>query len=90
MGPETLALLIPILALSIPIVAIISNMITKKYKYGAGPEQLEQNKHQQAVIAKLEERVAELEKTVSLVHDSVDQIEQDQRFISKLLEDKQS
>lgn len=81
MGVESLALFIPILALSIPIVAIIANAFTKKYKYSGNPAQLEH-------IARLEERVKELENVVANMTGDVARLEDKQNFISKLLDDK--
>ena len=81
MGIESLALFIPILALSIPIVAIIANAITKKYKYSGNPKQLEH-------IVRLEERVKELENVVANMTGDVARLEDKQNLISKLLDDK--
>lgn len=77
----TLALLIPIIALSIPIVAIIANAVTKKYKFSGNPDQLQH-------IARLEERVKELEDAVANMSGDVTRLEDKQNFISKLLDDK--
>jgi len=79
MGPETLALFIPILALSIPIVAIVARAVTKKHE--ANPEL-------GGKIVALEERVRELEHSLSRVNGDVERLEDKQNFISRLLEDK--
>ena len=79
MGVETLALLIPILALSIPIVAIIAKAATKKHE--ANPAQTQK-------IAALEERVRELDQALSQVNGDMERLEDKQNFISRLLEDK--
>ena len=79
MGPETLALLIPIMALSIPIIAIITRARTARYK--ADPNQLE-------YVKRLESRIFELETTVSQINGDVEKLEDKQNFISRLLEDK--
>jgi archaellum component FlaC len=79
MTVESIALFIPILALSIPIVAIIANAMTKKYKNG--PDQTAQ-------VEKLEKRVLELEESLSQVNGDVERLEDRQNFISRLLEDK--
>ncbi|WP_455381384.1 hypothetical protein [Salinispira pacifica] len=83
MNPETIALFIPILALSIPIVAIISGTVSKKYKYKVNADQNE-------YIAKLEARVAELESAVHRMGDDLGRLEDNQRFVSRLLEDRSS
>ncbi len=66
MGPETLALLIPILALSIPIVAIISKAATRRQQ--VDPAQAQK-------IAVLEERVRELDNALSRVNGDVERLE---------------
>ena len=75
--------LIPIIALSIPIVAIIANAATRKYK--AAPEEQQEFRE---YVKKLERRVLELEETVHTMSGSIEHIETDQRFISRLLENK--
>ena len=77
----TIALFIPILALSIPIVAIVANAATKKYK-------TQPDRESQLKIEKLEERIAQLEQSVEDISGSVNQLEDKQRFMSKLIEDK--
>ena len=79
MNPSSLAMLIPILALSIPIVAIIATAATKKYK--ANPEQ-------STKITALENRILELEQSLSQMNGDVERLEDRQNFLSRLLEDK--
>jgi hypothetical protein len=79
MGPEGLALFIPILALSIPIVAIIANAVVKKNRV---------DPNQGRKIEALEARVQELESALTRVSGDVDRLEDKQNFISRLLEDK--
>ena len=79
MGVETLALFIPILALSIPIVAIIAKAVTKKHE--VDPAQAQK-------IVALEERVRELDQALSQMNGNVERLEDKQNFISRLLEDK--
>ena len=77
------ALLIPLFALSIPIVAIVTGYLTKKNANSP--------KHLQALTAhseKLEKRIVELEGVVQTLTTDVDHLETDQRFLSRLLEDK--
>jgi hypothetical protein len=81
MNPGTIGVFIPIIALSIPIVAIIAGTLSKKYKYQANIDQLEQ-------IKKLEVRVQELESGLHAMGGEIDRLNEDQRFMSKLLEDK--
>ena len=78
---EYLALMIPILGLSIPIVAIIAGTKAKRYKYMA------QNQEAGKVDA-LEARIQQLEETISNLTTDVDRIEDKQQFISRLLEEK--
>jgi len=75
--------LIPIMALSIPIVAIIANAATRKYR--AAPEEQQEFRN---YVKQLEQRVVELEDTVRTLSSNVDQIETDQRFLSRLIDDK--
>ena len=77
--------LIPILALSIPIVAIIANAATKKYR--AAPEEQQEFR---SYVKRLEQRVVELEDTVKSLSSNVEHLETDQRFLSRLIEDKSS
>ena len=81
MGPETLALFIPILALSIPIVAIIAGTFKKKYKMGSGMAQASD-------FLELKAKVKSLEETVARLSGNIEQIEDKQNFVSRLLEDK--
>ena len=83
MGPDTLALLIPIFALSIPIVAIIAKAATKKYQANPALNN-EQSRH----IEALESRIRELEETVGRAGSDIERLEDKQNFISRLLEDK--
>ena len=83
MGPETLALFIPILALSIPIVAIIANAATKKYRVKPGLDG-----EQSQRVEKLEARVRELEDTVMRAGGDIERLEDKQNFLSRLLDDK--
>lgn len=80
MNPSTLALLIPVLALSIPIVAILANAFTKRSKV-LSPDQ-------ERRINELQARVAELESTVDTLTGSVLRIEEKQDFTNRLLEDR--
>ena len=79
MNPAQLALLIPILALSIPIVAIFASIFKKRGMV---------NPAQEKKIRELEAKVASLEQTVSVLADTVLQIEDKQTFLNKLLEDR--
>ena len=83
MGPETLALFIPILALSIPIVAIIAKAATKKYQANPALDG-EQRRHIEAVEA----RLRELEDVVGRAGSDIERLEDKQNFLSRLLEDK--
>ena len=78
---ENPALLIPLFALMIPVAAIISTAITKKYKYLGNQKGAEQ-------VAQLEERIRKLEETIAGVTGDVERIEEKQQFFSRLLEDK--
>jgi hypothetical protein len=78
---ESIALFIPILALSIPIVAIITSAITRKYKYLAESKTPEE-------VSRLEARIQKLEETIASLTNDVAQIEEKQEFVSRLLEDK--
>lgn len=81
MDPASIGVFIPIIALAIPIVAIISSTLSKKYKYLANETQAE-------YVRKLEARVNELESTVQRMNDEVVRLEDNQRFMSRLLEEK--
>lgn len=80
MDPAVIGVFIPILALSIPIVAIISSGRTKRAqlmsKTNTGPE-----------VARLERRVAELEDQVHALSHTMLSLEQQQEFTSRLLEE---
>lgn len=80
MNPATLGVFIPIIALSIPIVAIIAGTFSKKYKL--------MDKEQVRRLEALEGKVHELETRMLDVSGSVDQLEEDQSFVKKLLEQK--
>ena len=81
MDPGTIGAFIPIVALSIPIVAIIAGTLSKKYKFQANVEQIEQ-------IKKLEARVQELESSLHTMGAEVERLNEEQRFTSKLLDDR--
>lgn len=82
-NPSSMALFIPILALSIPIVAIIANAYQKSHR--GSPED-------QKRIEALERKVRLLEDTVesklSDMRTDLTEIEEKQQFIQKLLDDK--
>lgn len=78
---EFLALLIPILALCIPIVAILTR--ARRRGEVASPQQ-------ERRIAALEEKVRHLEESLQTANDNVHELESKQRFLSRLLEDKGS
>lgn len=80
---EFLALMIPILALSIPIVAILSSARLKRMRFEA-----QQSPGQREYTALLEKRVAGLEETVAQLSGNVDRLEDKHEFLSRLLEDK--
>ena len=71
--------LIPIFALSIPIVAIIANAYTKTHK--KDPKLMERIQH-------LEEKIKLLDSSVQNIHSDVVKLEDNNRFLNKLLEDK--
>lgn len=83
-NPGTLALFIPVLALSIPIVAIIANAYQKSHQ-GGSPEQARR-------IQTLEQRIQALESAVegklSDMRGDLTELEEKQQFIQKLLDDK--
>ena len=83
MGMEWLAMMIPILALSIPIVAILSSARLKRMRLEA-----QQSPGQREYVAHLERRVASLEETVAQLSGNVDRLEDKHEFLSRLLEDK--
>lgn len=76
---EIFALLIPIMALSIPIVAIL----TRSRRQGQDP-----SPEQERRIRGLEEKVRRLEESLDLVGGQVHELEDKQRFLSRLLEDR--
>lgn len=78
---EFLALLIPIMALSIPIVAIITR--SRRQGQIASPEQ-------ERRVRGLEEKVRHLEESLDLMTGQVHELEDKQRFLTRLLEDKRS
>ena len=80
MDPAVIGVFIPILALSIPIVAIISSGRTTRAKL------MSQSKGG-AEIERLERRVAELEDQVHALSHTMLALEQQQEFTSRLLED---
>ncbi len=75
-----MGVLIPILALSIPIIAIISGTYAKTHK-DVGPVQ---NKK----ILKLEEKINSLEKDNLQMEEAIRQLEDKQNFLTRLIEDK--
>jgi hypothetical protein len=79
MNPANLALMIPILALCIPIVAILANAAKKRNLA---------NPAQEKRIRDLELKVKLLEQQAAVLSDSVLQMEEKQEFMTKLLEDK--
>jgi len=79
MDPARLALMIPILALCIPIVAILANAWRKRGQ--AHPIQ-------ERKIQELEAKVRSLEQTVSVLSDSVLQLEDRQDFVNRLLDEQ--
>ena len=79
MSPANLALMIPIIALCIPIVAILANAARKRNLV---------NPAQEKRIQELELKVKLLEHQAAVLSGSVLQIEEKHEFFSKLLEDK--
>lgn len=80
MDPATIGVFIPIVALSIPIVAIIASTMSKRYKYLA-------NTRQSEYVVRLEARVSALEATVQQMGGDLGRLEDGQRFVTRLLED---
>lgn len=76
---EIFALLIPIMALSIPIVAIITR--SRRQGQVASPEQDRR-------IRGLEEKVRSLEESLEQMGGQVHELEDKQRFVTRLLEDR--
>ena len=75
-----LALLIPIIALSIPIIAIIAGTYSKTHS-GANPAL-------KTKIYELEDKILELQKSNLHLEDTVNQLEEKQSFLTRLIEDK--
>ncbi len=78
-----LPFLIPIVALFIPIVAIVAGAATRKYR--SPPEAQREFRD---YVHRLERRVVELEESVRSLTSDLGKIEADQRFLSRLLEDR--
>lgn len=76
---EILALLIPILALSIPIVAILTRA---RRQGGVGSPEQERR------IRGLEEKVRQLEESLDSMGGQLHELDDKQRFLSRLLEDR--
>ena len=81
MDPASLAIFIPILALCIPIAAIITAGRNKRAQIMA------QNQGGSEVV-RLESRVADLEHQVAALNTNILQLEEKQDFLNRLLEDK--
>ncbi|HUX22060.1 MAG TPA: hypothetical protein VMW69_12535 [Spirochaetia bacterium] len=77
---EYFALLIPIMALSIPIVAILTR--ARRQGQIGSPEQ-------ERRIHVLEERIAALEANAASMRGDVHELENKQRFLTRLLEERQ-
>ena len=75
-----LAMLIPIFALSIPIVAILAGTYAKTHSR-ANPDLI--NK-----INELEHKLFELQTSNMRLEDTVNQLEEKQSFLTRLIEDK--
>jgi hypothetical protein len=75
-----LAMLIPILALSIPIVAILAGTYAKTHS-GTNPGL-------KSKIYELEDKILELQKSNLHLEDTVNQLEEKQSFLTRLIEDK--
>lgn len=78
---EFLALLIPIMALSIPIIAILTR--SRRHGQVASPDD-------ERRIRGLEEKVRHLEESLDVMGGQMHELEDKQRFLSRLLEDKHS
>jgi archaellum component FlaC len=76
-----IALFIPILALSIPIVAIVSR--SRRAQTTSSPQADRQ-------IELLKERIETLEESLEHVTTDLHSLEDNQRFLTRLLEDKQT
>jgi hypothetical protein len=76
----TLALLIPIIALSIPIIAIIAGTYAKTH---SGTNPALKNK-----IYELEDKIIELQTSNRHLEDTLNQLEEKQNFLTRLIEDK--
>ena len=79
MDPARLALMIPIVALCIPIAAILANAIKKRNPV---------NPIQEKKVQELELKVKVLEQQVSDLTGTLLQLEEKQSFLSRLLEHK--
>ncbi len=77
---EILALMIPIIALTIPIVAILAGTYAKTHS-GVNPGV---NKK----IYELESKIIELQASNLRLEDTVNQLEEKQSFLTRLIEDK--
>lgn len=75
-----LAMLIPIFALSIPIVAILAWSYAKTHS-GTNPDLKNR-------IYELENKLLELQKSNLRLEDTVNQLEEKQSFLTRLIEDK--
>ena len=75
-----LAMLIPIFALSIPIVAILAGTYAKTHS-GANPDLKKR-------IYELEEKIVDLQTSNQHLTDTVNQLEEKQSFLTRLIEDK--
>ncbi|MFP4375927.1 MAG: hypothetical protein ACLFP4_02685 [Spirochaetales bacterium] len=78
MDPAMIGVFVPILALCIPIVAIISSGRTKRAKLNAQSDNAE--------VKQLRHRVAELEQQVHLLTHTMLELEQQQEFTARLIE----
>ena len=76
----SLALLIPIIALSIPIIAIIAGTYAKTHS-GTNPAL-------KSKIYELEDKIAELQTSNQHLENTVNQLEEKQNFLTRLIEDK--
>jgi predicted PurR-regulated permease PerM len=74
-----IAILIPIFALSIPIIAIIAGTYAKTHK--GDPQLIDRIKH-------LEDKIKLLDTSVQNLQSDVLKIEDNNKFLNKLLEDK--
>ena len=77
---ENIAIFIPFVALSIPIVAILAGTYAKTHS-GTNPALKEK-------IYELEDKILELQKSNHHLEDTVNQLEDKQNFLTRLIEDK--